>query len=82
MRAERWGPRLIDMDILIFGQRTVDEDGLVLPHPRMLERAFVLVPLAEIAPDLNLGGASIAERLMALDATGVKRLPDRNWWHS
>jgi 2-amino-4-hydroxy-6-hydroxymethyldihydropteridine diphosphokinase len=82
VRAERWGPRLIDMDILIFGQRTVDEDGLVLPHPRMLERAFVLVPLAEIAPDLNLGGASIAERLMALDATGVKRLPDRNWWHS
>src|SRR5262245_38391899 len=48
VRAERWGPRLIDMDLLIFGDRTIDEEGLVLPHPRMLERAFVLVPLAEI----------------------------------
>lgn len=46
--AERWGPRLIDLDILTFGQLTVTEPGLNIPHPRMLERAFVLAPLAEI----------------------------------
>ena len=82
VRGERWGPRLIDMDILTFGDRAVDEAGLVLPHPRMLERAFVLVPLAEIAPDLKLSGVSIADRLTTLDASGIEKLPHRDWWRS
>ena len=51
VREERWGPRLIDIDILTFDDRTVHEAGLDVPHPRMTERAFVLAPLAEIAPD-------------------------------
>ena len=60
VRQERWGPRLIDIDILVFGDRAVHEGGLEIPHPRMLERAFVLVPLAEIAPDLvALGQAAV-----------------------
>ncbi len=46
--GERWGPRVIDFDILTYGSETVDEPGLTIPHPRMKERAFVLVPLAEI----------------------------------
>ena len=47
---EHWGPRVIDFDILTYGDETIDEDDLVIPHPRLRERAFVLVPLAEIAP--------------------------------
>jgi 2-amino-4-hydroxy-6-hydroxymethyldihydropteridine diphosphokinase len=54
VRREPWGPRTIDLDLLLFGQVTVEEPGLTVPHPRLLERDFVLVPLAEIAPDLTL----------------------------
>jgi 2-amino-4-hydroxy-6-hydroxymethyldihydropteridine diphosphokinase len=50
--AERWGPREIDLDLLIYGDETIDEPDLQVPHPRIDERAFVRVPLAEIAPDL------------------------------
>lgn len=50
----RWGPRRLDCDILLFGQRLVQSPELTVPHPRMAERAFVLLPLAEIAPDLLL----------------------------
>lgn len=57
-RRERWGPRIIDIDVLIYGQLTWDDDRLVLPHPRMHERSFVLTPLAEIAPGLKVNGVS------------------------
>ncbi len=80
VRQERWGPRLIDMDILVFGDRVIDEPGLVVPHPRMLERAFVLVPLAEIDPDLRLGGIPVTDRLAAIEAAGIEKLPGRDWW--
>lgn len=81
VRNERWGPRSIDLDILIFGDRHIDEEGLSVPHPRIAERAFVLVPLAELAPNLTIAGRSIAEMLDALDASGVIRLNAGNdWW--
>ncbi|AZO12765.1 MULTISPECIES: 2-amino-4-hydroxy-6-hydroxymethyldihydropteridine diphosphokinase [unclassified Mesorhizobium] len=81
VREERWGPRLIDIDILMFGDRIIHETGLEVPHPRMLERAFVLAPLAEIAPDLAAGGRSVSERLAGVDASGIERLPSgREWW--
>ncbi|TIR94843.1 MAG: 2-amino-4-hydroxy-6-hydroxymethyldihydropteridine diphosphokinase, partial [Mesorhizobium sp.] len=70
VREERWGPRLIDIDILVFGDRVIHETGLEVPHPRMLERAFVLAPLAEIAPDLVVGNKSVSERLGAVDISG------------
>jgi 2-amino-4-hydroxy-6-hydroxymethyldihydropteridine diphosphokinase len=54
VRGERFGPRLIDIDVLLYGTRSVKELGLEIPHPRMFLRAFVLVPLAEIAPDLTI----------------------------
>ncbi|BCV20095.1 2-amino-4-hydroxy-6-hydroxymethyldihydropteridine diphosphokinase [Moorella sp. Hama-1] len=54
VRRERWGPRTIDIDILLYDDINVTEPDLEIPHPRMLERAFVLIPLAEIAPDLLL----------------------------
>lgn len=51
-RRERWGPRTLDIDILTYGGQTIDRPGLQIPHPRIAERAFVLAPLAEIAPEL------------------------------
>ncbi|RUW21671.1 2-amino-4-hydroxy-6-hydroxymethyldihydropteridine diphosphokinase [Mesorhizobium sp. M1E.F.Ca.ET.041.01.1.1] len=81
VREERWGPRLIDIDILVFGDRVIHQTGLEVPHPRMLERAFVLAPLAEIAPGLAVGGRSVSERLGAVDASGIERLSSgREWW--
>ena len=52
VRRERWGPRVIDLDILIYGDRVVRDERLTIPHPRMHERRFVLAPLSEVAPDL------------------------------
>lgn len=52
VRRERWGPRTIDLDILLWRDDTIEEEGLRVPHPRMTERMFVLAPLAEIAPGL------------------------------
>lgn len=59
----RWGPRAIDIDVLTFGDSVMHEGGLQIPHPRMAERAFVLVPLAEIAPDLRIDGRGTAAEL-------------------
>lgn len=56
VRTERWGPRVIDMDLLLYGGEQVSLPGLTVPHPRLRERAFVLIPLAEIAPELTLPG--------------------------
>jgi len=54
VHKERWGPRVIDLDLLLYGDRIINEPDLQVPHPRMAERAFVIVPLAEIAPDLKI----------------------------
>lgn len=83
VRSERWGPRLIDIDILLFGDRAIHEPGLELPHPRMLERAFVLAPLAEIAPDLTVAGERVSGRLASIDLTGIERLDSgTDWWRA
>ena len=80
-RKERWGPRLVDLDILLFGDRRVDEPGLEIPHPRMLDRAFVLVPLAEIAPDLFVEGRSVSACRDALDCAGIVPVSaGGDWW--
>ncbi|CAN7497078.1 2-amino-4-hydroxy-6-hydroxymethyldihydropteridinediphosphokinase [Bosea sp. LjRoot90] len=60
-RRERWGPRTLDIDILTYGEETIERPGLQIPHPRIADRAFVLAPLAEIAPGLALGGRSLPE---------------------
>ncbi len=81
VREERWGPRLIDIDLLVFGDRVIHESGLDIPHPRMLERAFVLVPFAEIAPDYSVDGRRLADHLAATDTAGIERLASgRDWW--
>lgn len=60
----RWGPRTIDIDILTFGATVIDEPDLQIPHPRIAERAFVLVPLAEVAPDLDIPGLGRVDELV------------------
>jgi 2-amino-4-hydroxy-6-hydroxymethyldihydropteridine diphosphokinase len=75
-QERRWGPRRIDIDLLAYDDIALDQPGLALPHPRLLERAFVLVPLAEIAPERVIGGLAIREALARIDASGVERLPE------
>jgi 2-amino-4-hydroxy-6-hydroxymethyldihydropteridine diphosphokinase len=74
----RWGPRTLDIDLLAYDDVTLAGPDLILPHPRMFERAFVLVPLAEIAADRRIAGIRVADALARLDATDIERLPPRN----
>jgi 2-amino-4-hydroxy-6-hydroxymethyldihydropteridine diphosphokinase len=71
----RWGPRRIDLDLLVHGSSRIDEAELRLPHPGLPERAFVLVPLAEIAPDLEVPGVGRVRALAArVDASGLVKI--------
>ena len=68
----RWGPRVLDLDLLLYAGRVIDQPGLQVPHPYMHERAFVLVPLAEIAPDLAIPGhGRVRDAVMRVDACGI-----------
>ncbi|MCR4268917.1 2-amino-4-hydroxy-6-hydroxymethyldihydropteridine diphosphokinase [Nitratireductor sp. ZSWI3] len=81
VRDERWGPRSIDIDILLYDEVSIEAEGLVIPHPRMAERAFVLLPLSEIAPERRLEGVRIGDLLQRLDLGGIeKRAPADQWW--
>ncbi len=71
--AIRWGPRLIDIDILFYDNEAFDRPDLVLPHKDLFNRAFVLVPLAEIAPGLRLGGRSVKEAAAEAAKRGVEK---------
>jgi 2-amino-4-hydroxy-6-hydroxymethyldihydropteridine diphosphokinase len=71
----RWGPRTIDIDLLTYDDLAVNEPDLKLPHPRLFERAFVLVPLAEIAASRLVGGVRVADALARVDTAGIERLP-------
>lgn len=76
-KAERWGPRTLDLDILLFGDLQLDDERLTVPHYHMQARAFVLYPLAEIAPDLRLpDGRPLQELLAACPFVGLERLAD------
>ena len=69
--GERWGPRTIDLDVLLFGDLIVDEPGLTIPHPRLHERGFALEPLAELAPDAVVPGhGRVTDLLASLDDDG------------
>lgn len=77
VRTVRWGPRTLDLDILLFGEYELNTERLSIPHPRLTERAFVLVPLLEIAPDLCLpNGTPLAPKLAAVSDQGLWQLPD------
>jgi 2-amino-4-hydroxy-6-hydroxymethyldihydropteridine diphosphokinase len=72
---QRWGPRKIDIDILAYDAVELHDVDLTLPHRHLLERAFVLVPLAEIAPEHVIAGIKVCDALARLDRTGVEKLP-------
>ncbi|MGQ4648590.1 2-amino-4-hydroxy-6-hydroxymethyldihydropteridine diphosphokinase [Lyngbya aestuarii] len=73
VRRERWGPRTLDLDLLLFNDLILNTPQLQIPHPHMQKRAFVLVPLAEIAPEWiePISGATIAQLVQAVDCSGV-----------
>ncbi|WP_026613967.1 2-amino-4-hydroxy-6-hydroxymethyldihydropteridine diphosphokinase [Ensifer aridi] len=83
VRKERWGPRTIDIDLLTFDDLSIVSDALHLPHPRMTERGFVLMPLADFAADLSVRGRTIREWLNEADVTGID-VADENldWWRA
>lgn len=75
-RLERWGPRTLDLDILLFGEHLIDVPRLQVPHYHMQARAFVLYPLAELAPDLQLpDGRPLSQLLADCPFVGLERLP-------
>ena len=68
VREERWGPRTVDLDLLVYGDEVVDAPGLRVPHPHLHERRFALEPLAELAPELDVPGRGrVSALLTALD---------------
>ncbi len=82
-RKQRWGPRTIDIDILVFEDIELDEPRLAIPHPRMLDRAFVLVPLADIAPDISVDANSITFWVQGTDREGLELANnDPVWWRA
>ncbi|MBO0129528.1 2-amino-4-hydroxy-6-hydroxymethyldihydropteridine diphosphokinase [Agrobacterium burrii] len=81
VRTERWGPRTIDIDVLTYGDEVVVTESIEVPHPRMTERAFVLMPLAEIAPNIDVRGKPVREWLQQADRSGIVRTNEkREWW--
>jgi 2-amino-4-hydroxy-6-hydroxymethyldihydropteridine diphosphokinase len=72
--TERWGPRVIDLDLLVYRDVNMADDDLVLPHPHIAARAFVLAPLLDIAPDLVIDGRSVRAMYEAVDVSSVRAL--------
>ena len=76
---KRWGPRPIDIDLIAYDDLSIADAELELPHPRLYERAFVLVPLAEIAADRLIAGTRVGDALARLDKGAIERLPPHQW---
>jgi 2-amino-4-hydroxy-6-hydroxymethyldihydropteridine diphosphokinase len=74
-KERRWGPRSLDLDLIAYDDLSIDLPELTLPHPRLFERAFVLVPLAEIAPGRLIAGQYVDAALARLSIAGIERLP-------
>lgn len=73
-RRTRWGPRPIDIDVLTYGNETIDEPGLHVPHPHLTERGFVLIPLLDIAPDKLVAGRSLRDWSALVSHAGIERM--------
>ena len=76
-QERRWGPRAVDIDLIAYDDLVLNTPKLTLPHPRLFERAFVLVPLAEIAPERIIAGRRVRDALAAVVATGIEKLAPR-----
>ena len=79
-REQHWGPRTIDLDILAYDDLVLNDATLTLPHPHLFERAFVLVPLAEIAPDRIIAGIRVSDALKRVDMAGIEKLPGTGFY--
>jgi 2-amino-4-hydroxy-6-hydroxymethyldihydropteridine diphosphokinase len=75
-KERQWGPRTLDLDMIAYDDVSFQKPDLILPHPRLFERAFVLVPLAEIAPDRVISGIRVRDGLASVSTQGIERLPD------
>jgi 2-amino-4-hydroxy-6-hydroxymethyldihydropteridine diphosphokinase len=83
VRNERWGPRTLDIDILVYGALEEKTERLELPHPRMTERAFVMLPLADIAPDIVIAGRKVQSLAGGVNSTGIRMAKgDGLWWRT
>jgi 2-amino-4-hydroxy-6-hydroxymethyldihydropteridine diphosphokinase len=77
IRDERWGPRTLDLDLLLYGNERIDSPELTVPHPGIAERGFVLAPLTDLAPELHVPGAGQVQALLkALPADGIAEILD------
>jgi 2-amino-4-hydroxy-6-hydroxymethyldihydropteridine diphosphokinase len=73
----RWGPRMLDIDLIAYDDVSLDTPDLILPHPRLFERAFVLAPLAEIAPERRIAGVRVIDALAKVGKAGIEKLSPR-----
>lgn len=81
VRIERWGPRTLDIDILDFDGLSITSDQLTIPHPRMKDRAFVLMPLIDVEPGYRIEGRPVADWLAVADSAGIEVADEsRDWW--
>lgn len=81
VRDVRWGPRTIDIDVLVIEGLTLQSERMTLPHPRMLDRPFVLLPLNDLAPDLVVSGRSVSQWLAETETAGITRVSSAgDWW--
>lgn len=81
VRIERWGPRTLDIDVLDYDGTSIHTDRLTIPHPRMKDRAFVLMPLIDVAPDHRVEGRSLSDWLSQADSAGIEVADEsRDWW--
>lgn len=78
-RRERWGPRLIDVDILLYGTEEIGDPSLVVPHPHLAERAFALAPLLDVLPQARFAGRAAADWLQQADRSGMRQVALPGW---
>jgi 2-amino-4-hydroxy-6-hydroxymethyldihydropteridine diphosphokinase len=76
-QEQHWGPRTLDIDLIAYDDLVMTTSELTLPHPRALERAFVLLPLADLVPERRISGVRIKNALARVDQTGIEKLPPR-----
>ncbi|MCH6255264.1 2-amino-4-hydroxy-6-hydroxymethyldihydropteridine diphosphokinase [Puniceicoccaceae bacterium K14] len=74
VRKEKWGPRTIDLDVIVFGDLELNEEGLIVPHPRAHERAFVLLPMKDLNPNCKIGGWTIAGLCETVKGQAIERV--------
>lgn len=80
VKTRHWGPRTIDLDILLFGDREISDDRLEVPHPRMMERGFVLLPLQDLAPDISVKDRPLPHWLGKLETSEIRRIKSSQEW--